>query len=763
MPEPFVNQQTDIPTPEVPPQLASRALNTFPEERIAVNYSDNSPGYLPDAEEATFDWHRVLATFKRRRKVMALTLVSVLLASAVYLALSPKIYEASSDLLINAEQKSSGVGAGSLPVIADLLEATGTRSQDTEVEILRSATVQDSAAKLVPAAMRPVIRKNVRVDIKAKGTTDIITVSVQSREPQMAVAYSNAVCEAYRLQNQQNNTAQYRDTANYVGNQLEAVRKKLDQKRAELREFKENSGIVDLNTESQARVARLHEMQSALQQTEYDRLSGEAQLKTLRAQAAQMAPAEIAPSTIVTRPVVLQLKQQLTTLEAQRAATFQEFMPGASEVKDLDDQIAALKRRLQTEATTEVGTYTRNINPVRQAVMQSISTTLGNVWSAQARSAALRQNIASARKTVQQLPQREFRLSQLQGDLATYQQTFQSLSDKYETLLISQETPVSNARVITAAEAARKVSPKVTSTLFLAMVGGTLLSVVVALIIDTMDNKVYTEDDAVQATGLPVLTHVPKLTGEIGQQLLIDNADSSMLLESFRILRTQLSFIASYGPMKSLVSTSSQPGEGKSTVSANLAIALALNGKKVVLVDGDLRRPTVHKVFQVENLKGLTTVVANLCPLEDALQSTSIEGLSILTSGPNPPNPSELLDSRGTRDLIKQLESIFDYVIIDAPPALMLADAQIIATMADGILLVVSCQEAKRAAVERASEVMAQTGTKVVGMILNKFTDDQGGYGYYGYRYGDYSAYLSTPDKEKSEPASKNGNKTLSA
>ncbi|RYG71283.1 polysaccharide biosynthesis tyrosine autokinase, partial [bacterium] len=134
-----------------------------------------------------------------------------------------------------------------------------------------------------------------------------------------------------------------------------------------------------------------------------------------------------------------------------------------------------------------------------------------------------------------------------------------------------------------------------------------------------------------------------------------------------------------------------------------------------------------------------------------------------LTSGPNPPNPSELLDSRGTRDLIKQLESIFDYVIIDAPPALMLADAQIIATMADGILLVVSCQEAKRAAVERASEVMAQTGTKVVGMILNKFTDDQGGYGYYGYRYGDYSAYLSTPDKEKDEPASKNGNKTLSA
>ena len=389
---------------------------------------------------------------------MGATLAAALSLAVLYIVLSPKIYKASADLLINTEQKSSSQAAGSLQAITDLMGATGTRSQDTEVEILRSAVVQNAATALVPDAMRFAVKnkKMVKVDIQPKRSTDIITVNVQSRDPKLAITYSNAICEAYKLQNQQNNTAQYRETADYVGNQLAMVRKKLDQKRAELRKFKEGNGIVDLPTESQARVARLNELQSALQQAEADRTSDEAQLKTLRAQASQIAPAEVAPETIIPRPVVQQLKQELTSLQTKRAAIFREYMPGASEVKDLDDQIAVLQRRIQSEAKTEVGTYRRTVNPLRQGILQSISQTLTGVQSAQARSAALRKNIALAQQTVEKLPQREYLLSQLQGDLATYQQTFQSLSDKYQTLLISQETPVANARVITPAEEATK-------------------------------------------------------------------------------------------------------------------------------------------------------------------------------------------------------------------------------------------------------------------------------------------------------------------
>ncbi len=739
-----LNKNTGIPNNgvhPVPPD-SSQALNTLVEERPTPTFADPSTVYAQDIDDDSFDWQRLLAVAKRRKKVIGFTLLAVLSLAGIYLALSPKIYKASADLLINTQQNTAGNPlAGSLPAISDLLGATGTRSQDTEVEILRSSTVQDTANSLMPKSFQSQAERNkmVNVDIQPKRSTDIITVNVQSRDPKIAIAYSNALCEAYSLQNQKNNTAQYKETTDYIGGQLEKVRKNLDQKRDELRKFKEANNLVDLPTESQARVARLAELQGALQGAEADSASGEAQLKNLRDQANRMAPAETMPSTIIVRPVVQQLRTQLTQLEAQRSALLQEFVPGASEVKTVDDQIEALRSRLKTEATTEVGTYTRNINPVRQAVLEDISKTLAGVWAAQARAEALRENIVTARQSVEKLPQREYQLSQLQGDLVTYQETFQSLSDKYQTLLISQKTPVSNARVITPAKGADKVSPRVGRTLFLALFGGLLLSMALAATIDSMDNKIYTEEDAVQATGLPVLTHVPALRLNKGEPTLIGKGDESFLLESFRMLRTQISFIGSYGQLKTLVLTSSQPNEGKSTVSANLAISLALNKKKVVLVDTDLRRPTIHQTFNMGNAKGLTSIVAGECSLEEALQTTDIEGLYVLTSGPKPPNPAELLDSRVSRDLIESLKQDFDYVIIDAPPALMIADAQIVASMADGVLLVVSCQEANRNAVERTHELMVQSGIRVIGMVLNKFTQEQGSY------YGYYGAYNEAP------------------
>lgn len=750
-----MNQYPDVQDNGAPsaPSSASRALNTLPEERANLPLAEQHTVYTQDAEEESFDWQRLLAIIRRRRNIIGFTMLTVLSLATAYLLLAPRIYKASSDLLVNAEQKSAGSQLGvSIPAITDLLGATGTRSQDTEVEILRSSTVQNAAIDLMPAELRSTLKlkKAAQVDIQPKRSTDIITVNVQSRDPKLAIAYSNAVCEAYRLQNQKNNTAQYKETAIYVGDQLEKVRKNLDQKRDELRKFKEANGVVDLPTESMARVTRLAELQTALQQAEADRASGEAQLKSLRAQVAKMAPAETAPSTIVVRPVVQQLRKQLTDLEAQRSAAIQEYVPGASEVKALDDQIAALRRRLQTEATTEVGTLTRNINPVRQAALQEISQTLAGVWAAQARAEALRGNIANARQTVEKLPQREYRLSQLQGDLTTYQQIFQSLNDKYQTLLISQQTPVANARVITPAIDALKVSPRMGQTLALALVGGLMLSMAIAMVMESLDNKIYTEESAVQITGLPVLTHVPMLERKGEQRLLIDPSEHSVLLECFRMLRTQLSFIASYGHLKTLVVTSSQPGEGKSTVSANLAVALALNNKRVVLVDADLRRPVVHTIFGIDKNQGFSTVVANQCTLEEALQESGVEGLQILPSGATPPNPAELLDSRAARDVIEQLKSTHDYVIIDAPPALVMADAQIISTAADGVLLVISCQEARRDGVERTYELMAQAGIRVVGMVLNKFTSEQSSYySYYG-KYGQYvSEEPSSPEKEK--------------
>lgn len=242
----------------------AHAINVAPEGQGTSDPNDNANFYLPStSEESSFDWQRLSSLIRRRKRVIALTLATALGLAAIYIIVSPKIYRASADLLINSAGKSTG--ADELLALTQLAGATGTRSQETEVEILRSATVQDAALELMSKDLRSQIKDRPVVSIEAKRSTDIISIRVQSQNPQIAVAFSNAICEAYSQQSRQNSTEQYRKTAKYVGGQLEQVRQKLDDKRREFRQFKENNGIIDLTAESAARVQRLGTLESTLQ------------------------------------------------------------------------------------------------------------------------------------------------------------------------------------------------------------------------------------------------------------------------------------------------------------------------------------------------------------------------------------------------------------------------------------------------------------------------------------------------------------------
>ena len=743
----LVNGHSAQQSPLVPNPNDERPLPPF----------DSGHGYSNEPEDDAFDWQRFYAILRRRRKIVAATVATIFALAVVYVVLAPRIYRTTAGLLINSNKTAGGELSDS-PFLQTLVGATQTRSQDTEVEILKSAAVKRAAIKLMPATQRPRLGKDYVVEIEPKRSTDIINISVSGRNPSAIIALSNAICEAYKNQNQRISTESYSKTAVFVGKQLEGVGKKLDQKRAELQDFKERQGIVDFTAQSQALVSQLLDMENSLRQTQADGSANQAQLQDLRAQARQIAPSAIIPDTIVTSPVVSQIQTDLTALESQRLTAIQEFTPQSPEVSELNQRIKALRARLNTQAKTVVGTSKNTVNPVRQGIDTKVSQVRADIWAGQARARALQSNIALARKNVSTLPASERKLSQIQSELASYEATFLSLNDKYQTLKITESTPVANARVVNAAEGASLVSPRVGSTLMMSLFGGLLLAIALALIVDSLDNRIYTEDDATRASGLPVLTHVPVWESADKKRLLISNADSSVLLESFRMLRTQLNFISSYGGMKSIVVTSSQPGEGKSTVSTNLAIALALNGKSVILIDADLRRPQVHTFFEQKNINGFTDIIAGECSVEEALRETGIENLRFLPAGPMPPNPPELLDSPKARALVADLKTRADYVIIDAPPALVMADAQIAATMADGVLLVVSCQDAGRHAVTRTTELMAQTGVKIVGMVLNKFSVQENGYyGYYGYAYS-YSKYgLDTSANGKN---SKNGKKS---
>lgn len=205
--------------------------------------------------------------------------------------------------------------------------------------------------------------------------------------------------------------------------------------------------------------------------------------------------------------------------------------------------------------------------------------------------------------------------------------------------------------------------------------------------------------------------------------------------EAFRTLRTNIQFSALDEEIKTIVITSTQPGEGKSTVISNLALTMAQSGKKVLLIDCDLRKPTIHKKLGVSNQAGLTTILSKEKGLDEVIIASDIQNFNILTSGPIPPNPAELLGSKKMRSFIAELKESFDMILIDAPPVLAVTDAQVLSTLTDGVIFVAGYGQAEKNAVVRAKELINKVGGKILGVVINKIPANSTNHYYYNYEY----------------------------
>lgn len=218
-------------------------------------------------------------------------------------------------------------------------------------------------------------------------------------------------------------------------------------------------------------------------------------------------------------------------------------------------------------------------------------------------------------------------------------------------------------------------------------------------------------------------------------RLITKHHPKSPISEAFRSLRTSLHFLTPHQEYRVMLLTSAGPSEGKSTVISNLGVTLAQSGKKVVIVDADLRRPMQHKMFNIINAAGLTNFLVNENPLDEVIQESGVENLSVIASGPIPPNPSELLESGGMRSLIQQLRARFDFVLVDSPPVLPITDAAIMASLVDGVVLVVRSGQTRVDLAKEAKETIEKARGKMIGAILNQVHYEGDDYRYY-YYYG---------------------------
>lgn len=319
-------------------------------------------------------------------------------------------------------------------------------------------------------------------------------------------------------------------------------------------------------------------------------------------------------------------------------------------------------------------------------------------------------------------------------------QQFAALVDELERPQDGRAAPVKVSVVQPAQLPTSPTSPRPALNLALGLLVGLAIGAGWAVLRETLDTSVSSPEQAEELVGAPMLGAV-SFDGDASKSPLIVQVDPmSPRAESFRTLRTNLQFVDIEHQLRSVVLTSSVPGEGKSTTACNLALSLAQAGVRVVLIEGDLRRPRVADYMGLEGAVGLTSVLLGRVDLEDALQPWGDGTLQVLASGPLPPNPSELLGSHGMDELLRRVEGMVDVVIIDAPPLLPVTDAAILGRMTSGVLVIVASNRTSREQLKRATESVRAVGATVLGVVLNMVpTKGPDAYAYgYGYGYGGY-------------------------
>ena len=375
-------------------------------------------------------------------------------------------------------------------------------------------------------------------------------------------------------------------------------------------------------------------------------------------------------------------------------------------------------------------TLTEEERQQRAFVQEQLDDLQARIQAAQAQVRDLENELATATSARQ--------MQDLQGQINTLRAQINGWQANYAQLMaLLEQGDINYLSVVEPATTPEQVGPQVLRNVLLAAMVGLVLAVGTAFLLEYLDDTVKTPDDVLKTSNLPVLGAISRIEGQgYPEKLIAARQPLSPIVEAYRVLRTNIQFSSVDRPARTLMVISPGPTEGKSVTLANLAVVLAQTGLRVVLVDTDLRRPVLHKVFTLSNSHGLTDAILRPNPgVEEHLQETGVENLRLLASGPLPPNPAELLGSERMGALIEELKRHADVVLFDSPPALVVADGAILGARVDGVLVVNDAGRTRRAEARRAVEELNRTRANLLGVVLNRLSQHRGGYSYYRYYY----------------------------
>jgi tyrosine-protein kinase Etk/Wzc len=564
-----------------------------------------------------------------------------------------------------------------------------------------------------------------RTEVRNLGdNTGLVRIFYRSQYPEQARDIVNKIVEVYRRKNVEEKSAEASQTLDFIQNQLNVVKTELSVSEKDLNRYKEDHGVMLLDAEAAGLIENVAEFEVEKSQLQLEKFQYEALLAALNSNEMGFTLPNFSRENNVLSNLGLQLVEAQSNLEMLLA----DLTPKHPQAQALQSQIDDLRA---------------NIRGIVKNTIQSLA----------AREKSLDQVLDKYNGMLRDMPAKERELAELKRNTMVAAEIYTFLLEKFEEARIAKAATTSNIRIIdTAIVPQGAISPNLRLNLMLGLIAGLLLSIGVAFFLEFIDDSLKTVEEVERTIRKPIYGIIPRIPETTlddagdpipSQNLVTHHSPKSPISEAFRTMRTNIHFADPDQTMATLLITSAGPSEGKSTIVANLAITIANTGRKTLLVDCDLRKPKLHTLFEHQRDSGLTTALAGGAPWQSVLKDTQVENLRLLTSGPIPPNPTEIVASQAMKDIIEDFKTEFDFILFDSPPVVAVTDAAILSTYTSGTLMVVELGRSRGSAVNRALDLLAKVNANLLGIVTNNIAIG------YKYDYGYYSSYYYYSDGEK--------------
>lgn len=678
----------------------------------------------------------------KRRWLPAVATLGAVIGLSILTALSEEsVYRAHGKLQFRNDRSSSLTG---LEDDFGRVEVLGFQSEPlaTQSEIVRSTPVIEAVITTLNLrndegrlrSPRNILR---RLEVNPIPGTEILQITYRGDDPQEAAAIVNQVMQAYRDQNIASNRQEAAAARQFIEEQLPQTEADVADAEAALRSFKEQNNIIALDQEASSAVETLSLLEREMTQLQAQLADSDARLTELQQQLSITSGEAIALSSLNQSEGVQSVLTELQTVQAELAAEQSRYRTGHPAIVEIE------RRQTQLESL---------LNERIQSVLASQEVSPGRLSTGDLQLGALRQELAAEltrlavdrvglsnrmnqlvqsregyRQRANALPGLEKTQRELERRLQAYQTTYETLLTQLQEIRVIENQTIGNVRIVSQAEA--PLAPIASNRKLFVFAGGIVglcLAIAVAFLLDLLDSSVKTMREARELFGYTLLGVIPQIeetsstvvSDAFHPRLLMHQSAHLTVREAYQMLQANLKFLQSDKEFKTLVVTSAAVGEGKSEVCANLAVVLAQVGKRVLVLDADMRYPRQHHAMQVLNNVGLSHVIAGQAELETAIQPV-MDNLDVLTAGVVPPNPIALLDSQRMDSLLGTLAQSYDTVLVDVPPVVGYADASIVSKMADGILFVARPGFVTYDQGRTAKEIFERSNQNVLGIIVN--------------------------------------------